>query len=86
MREKEFKKIKELMKEYYEYAKFGFYNTRNIVGDRMFNLYNGKYFQLDLCYEYGYYEVFGATFEEFIKLASYYSKLRKIVGKENDKN
>lgn len=35
MREKEFNKIKELMKEYYKYAEYGFYNTRNIVGDRI---------------------------------------------------
>lgn len=33
MRKEEFKKVKELMKEYYEYAQYGFYNTKNVLGD-----------------------------------------------------
>lgn len=38
----EFNKVKKLIKEYYDNGDRGLYNTRNIVGDRMVNLFNLK--------------------------------------------
>lgn len=75
-RKEEFQKVKELIKKYYKYSKYGIYNTRNIVGDPMKTLYIGKYFKLEICYEYGYFEIFGTTNEEFEELEGYYASLR----------
>ena len=55
----EFTKIKELIHEYIEEASCGIFNTRNLVGDMMINLFDGEYFQLDICYNWEYFEVFG---------------------------
>ncbi len=76
-RKEEFKKIKELIKEFVDVAEFGLFDTRNIVGDHMITIYKGKYFILDICFGYGYFEVFGTTHLEFWKLSKYYSKLIK---------
>ena len=74
-REEEFKKIKELIKENYKSGDCGLYDTRNIVGDPMTNIFNGKYFQLDICYYYSYFEVFGTNCEEFEELEELYDSL-----------
>lgn len=75
-RKKELKKIKELIKEYYNLADCGIYNTRNVVGDELTTLYRGKYFTLDICFGYSYYEILGMTLEEFNKLEKYYNRLK----------
>lgn len=71
-RKKEFKKVKQIIKENIDDARCGLYNTRNIVGDSMMNLYEGKYFSLDMCYYYSYFEVFGTTDDEFEELEKFY--------------
>lgn len=76
-REKEFEKIKKLIKENYDDADCGLYDTRNIVGDYMVNIFDGKYFTLDICYNYSYFEVFGTTSEEFEELKKLYRELRE---------
>ena len=78
-REKEFEKVKKLIKENYYDADCGLFDTRNIVGDYMTNIFKGKYFTLDICYNYSYFEVFGATSEEFAILKTIYNKLEKEV-------
>ena len=75
-RKNEIQKVKELIKKYYRYSKYGIYNTRNIVNDPMETIYHGSYFMLDICYSYGYFEVFGTTNEEFEELEEYYASLR----------
>lgn len=62
-REKEFDKVKNMIKEYYDDATCGLFDTRNLLGDVMETIFNGKYFTLDICYNYGYFEVFGTTEE-----------------------
>lgn len=74
-REEEFNKVKELIKKYYEDGDCGLYNTRNVVGDIMSTLFKGKYFTLDICFYYSYFEVFGTTNEEFEELKNLYKKL-----------
>lgn len=75
-REKEFEKVKKVIKNYYDLARCGIFNTRNIVGDNMTNIYKGKYFEVDICHSYEYFEVFGTTKEEFDYLENYYEHLK----------
>lgn len=74
-RRKEFIKIRRLIKKNYEYANGGLFNTRNIVNDDMSNIFTGKYFMLDICYHWSYFEVFGTTKKEFKELKEFYKSL-----------
>ncbi len=76
-REEEFEKIKELIKKHLGEAECGLFDTRNIAGDRMHNIFNGTYFDLDICYGWCYFEVFGTNAQEFNELKKYYNKLLK---------
>jgi hypothetical protein len=71
---KEFNIVKKIIKENIKDADSGLYDNRNWVGDRMSTLFKGKYFMLDICYYYSYYEIFGTTKIEFNKLHDYYKK------------
>lgn len=70
-------KAKEVIKEHYNSADCGIFNTRNIVGDPMETIYNDNGLTIDICYWYAYYEVFGLSGEEFEELADYYRELDK---------
>ncbi len=59
-------------------AKYGIFNSRNIVGDEMFTVYNQDGLVIDICYRYGYLEVFGLSDEEFYKLREFYYELREV--------
>ena len=74
-REQEFQYIKETIKEYYSDGDCGLYNTRNLTGDSMINIFDGKYFKLDLCDHYSYFEIFGTAKEEFEELKKFYERL-----------
>ena len=43
-----------------------FFNSRNTVGDEMETIYEKDGITIDICYDWGYFEVFGMTNEEFI--------------------
>ncbi len=75
-REKELEKVKNIIKEEIENADCGLYNIRNLVGDSMFTIFDGDYFTLDICYNWGYFEIFGTTKEEFMELYKFYDSLR----------
>ena len=45
------------------------FDTRNIVGDPMENIYDKDGIQIDVCYAYEYVEVFGLSEEEFKELS-----------------
>lgn len=75
-REREFEKVKEVLKKNIRKARYGIYFTRNIVGDSMANLLTGKTFKVDICRYWGYYEVFGCTDEEEKELKKYYKQIR----------
>lgn len=72
----EYKKVKEIIAEFFTKADCGIFCTRNIVNDRMFNIFRGKYFKVDICYDYGYFEIFGMTPLEFNALKKYYMELK----------
>ena len=68
-------KAKEIIKEYYKEGNCGIYDSRNIVGDWMINIYNDNGLAIDICYGWSYFEVFGLSDEEFTELEEYYNKL-----------
>lgn len=74
----EFEKVKNIIKEEYEYGDCGIFSTRNWAGDYMTTIFRGKYFTIDICYDYSYFEVFGMTEKEFTALESYYNLLKKV--------
>lgn len=68
-------KAKEIIKEHYKDGDCGIFNSQNIVGDWMTNIYNNDGLCVDICYGWSYFEVFGLSDEEFNELARYYSEL-----------
>lgn len=67
---------KRVIKENIDDARYGIFNTRNILGDPMDNIYHDDSgLRIDICYEYSYFEVFGLTEEEFTELSYYYEEL-----------
>lgn len=68
-------KAKETIKEHY--VPCGIFNSRNIVGDAMCTIYKDDGLQIDVCYYYEYFEVFGLTDAEFEELEKYYNKLKR---------
>lgn len=43
----------------------GVFDTKGIIGDRMYSVYAQDNIMIDVCYDYGYIEVFGMTDDEF---------------------
>lgn len=74
-REEEFEEVKQIIQENIDNGKCGIFNTKNIAGDKMTTIYVGKYFTLEFCFDFKYFEVFGTTWEEFKKLKEYYYNL-----------
>lgn len=72
---KEVEKVKEIIKNNIEDAMYGIFDCRNIVGDPMETIYDEGGIIIDLCYDYGYFEVFGLTSEEFREVESFYKEL-----------
>lgn len=72
LRQLEFKIICFFIARLYHEANCGIYNTRNMVGDEMKTIYKGKYFTLDICYYWAYFEVFGTTEDEFNQIEEFY--------------
>lgn len=72
---KEFEKVKKIIKSYYHFCKYGLFNSRNILGDTMETIFEGRFFTIDVCYYYGYFEVFGTTDDEFKELLDLYYSL-----------
>lgn len=66
---------KEVIKNNYKYARCGIFDTRNIVGDDMSNIYEDEELTIDICYPYEYFEVFGLSKDEFNELAMFYEDL-----------
>lgn len=72
-------KAKEIIKENIEDARHGIFDSRNTAGDYMSNLYSDSELQIDICYSYGYYEVFGLSYDEFKELEDYYYSLKPLI-------
>lgn len=63
-------KAKEIIKE--NYVPCGIFCSRNIAGDPMNTIYDDGELQIDICYYYEYFEVFGLSDDEFTVLEKYY--------------
>lgn len=68
-------KAKEIILENFSEGDCGIYDSRNVVGDWMTNIYDDGDLTIDICYPYNYFEVFGLSNKEFDELAKYYGKL-----------
>lgn len=66
---------KSVIKENYKDADCGIFDCRNLVGDSMSTIYDEDGLQIDICYRYSYFEVFGLTDNEFAELEKYYEDL-----------
>ena len=66
---------KRIIKEYYDEARCGIFDSRNIVGDPMNRIYDDGELSIDICYYWGYFEVFGLSNDDFIELEKFYNSL-----------
>ena len=66
---------KKIIKENIDKARCGIFDTRNMVGDTMNNIYDSEDLTIDICYGWMYFEVFGLTDNEFSELEKYYRLL-----------
>lgn len=66
---------KKIIKEHITSARCGIYDCRNIVGDKMTNIYDDGSISIDICYGWEYFEVFGLSKDEFSLLEQYYDGL-----------
>ena len=71
---------KMIIKQNVEYASGGIFHTRNVCGDQMEPLFLGVYIdkgvRIDICRDYGYFEVFGLSEEDFAELKKFYEDVR----------
>ncbi len=68
-------KVKAVIADNIEDALYGIFDCRNIVGDPMETIYDEAGVRIELCRNYGYFEVFGLTDEEFSEVESFYADL-----------
>ena len=67
---------KKIIKENIKDADCGIYNSLNLVGDDMTNIYDEDGLIIDICYHWSYFEVFGLSDEEFKTLEEYYDQIK----------
>lgn len=68
-------KVKAVIAKNIEDALCGIFDCCNLVGDPMETLYKDDAVQVDICYGWGYFEVFGLTDKEFAEVKSFYVHL-----------
>ena len=68
-------KVKEVIKDNYEDGRCGLFFTRNLVGDSMTNIYHEEGVDIDICYYWAYFEVFGLNVVEETALRKFYDSL-----------
>lgn len=66
---------KKVIKEHMNTVRWGIYDTRNILGDFMRTIFDEDGLTIDICDDWGYFEVFGLTDEEFVELKKFYESL-----------
>lgn len=74
---REMNEVKKIIKEYYNEASHGLFFNRNNVGDEMINIYNENGIQIDICYDYGYFEIFGLDSLQKTELTKFYENLKE---------
>lgn len=71
MSESRLEKTKKIIESRIQDARFGIFNSRNIVGDIMSTIYEDDEITIDICYHWCYFEVFGLSDDEFKSLEAY---------------
>lgn len=74
-------KVKKIIKEYYNEASHGLFFNRNNFGDKMINIYNKNGIQIDICYDHGYFEIFGLDSLQKTELTKFYENLKNNIRK-----
>ena len=72
---KEVEKVTEVIKNNIEDALYGIFDCRSVVGDPMETIYDEMGVRIDICRNWGYFEVFGLTNKEFAEIESFYEGL-----------
>lgn len=67
---------KQIIRENYSDYDCGIFNTKNLVGDVMGEIYEKDGLTILGCYHWSYFEVFGLNSKEFQELENYYNDLR----------
>lgn len=67
--------VKKVIEAHIDNAPSGIFFTRNFVGDRMVHLNRRFGIDIEICYEYEYFEIFGLTDHEQIIIESFYDRL-----------
>lgn len=67
--------VKEIIKKNYSFADCGLFFSRNMVGDRMVNIYCKNGISIDICYGWAYFEVFGLDKVQELELMKFYKTL-----------
>ena len=75
MNEDKLEIAKKCIAEHWYMARCGIFCTRNSAGDEMSVLYDKDGLRIEICYGWGYFEVFGLTPQEFAELEMYYDSL-----------
>lgn len=68
-------KAKKVIEHFYNEARCGIFNTRNLISDPMETIYKDSDVIIDICRPYEYFEVFGLSDEEFSELEKFYADL-----------
>lgn len=68
-------KVKDIISRNIGLALYGFFKSRNVVGDKMTLLLSDASTNIELyiCYDWGYFELFGLSDEEMRNMSSFYS-------------
>ena len=69
--------VKKVIETHIDNAQSGIFFTRNFVGDRMVHLNRRFGIDIEICYEYEYFEIFGLTDHEQIIIESFYNVLKR---------
>lgn len=69
-------RVKQVIKDFYNIADCGLFFSRNLVGDQMYTIYNEDGIQIDICYYYSYFEVFGLSEDEQKTMKQFYLDLK----------
>lgn len=75
---------KEIIKNNIEKAPYGLFNSCNLVNDEMEILYYCGGLTIEICYQYGYFEVFGLDSNDYYWLKQYYNTLLEELDEENE--
>ena len=74
----QFEEVKKIIREHFNEARCGLFFCRNTLNDKMTNIYDKNGIQIDICYNWAYFEVFGLDSIQQLALEKYYNYLTLI--------